>query len=107
MEVTRDVVLDLLPLYLADEVSPDSRRLVEAYLLTDPTLAKLAERSGSLELEQETPVPLTMEDKMEAYKDAKRWLFWRTAILAGIISVILLGLLAFVTLVAFMFLRSA
>ncbi len=107
MEVTRNVILDLLPLYLADEVSPDTRSLVEAYLTTDPELAKLAEKSGSLELEQETPVPLTMEDKMEAYKDAKRWLFWRTIIIAGVISVTLFGLLAFVTLVAFMFLRSA
>jgi len=44
---------------------------------------------------------------MEAYKDAKRWLFWRTVIVAGVISVTLFGLLAFVTLVAFMFLRSA
>ena len=34
--VTRGVILDLLPLYLADEVSTDTRRLVECYLETDP-----------------------------------------------------------------------
>jgi len=40
MKVTRDVVLDLLPLYLAGEASPDTRALVEEYLRQDPDLAE-------------------------------------------------------------------
>jgi hypothetical protein len=39
MEITRNVILDLLPLYLADEVSDDTRLLVEKYLETNPELA--------------------------------------------------------------------
>ena len=39
MEITRDVVKDLLTVYLADEASADTRRLIEAYLETDPALA--------------------------------------------------------------------
>lgn len=48
MTVTRDVVLDLLPLYLADEASADTRALVEAFLATDPQLARIA-REGHAE----------------------------------------------------------
>jgi len=43
MEITREVILDLMPLYVADEVSEDTRKLVEAYLETDEDLKHLAE----------------------------------------------------------------
>lgn len=46
MKVTRDVILDLLPLYLADEASEDTRDLVEHYLETVPQLAQLAQQAG-------------------------------------------------------------
>ena len=43
MEITRDVILDLLPLYLAGEVSDDSRALIKHYLESEPVLAKIAD----------------------------------------------------------------
>ena len=95
MEVTRDVILDLLPLYLANEVSADTRALVEHYLKTDPEIADLAEQQAAIELPEDIPIQLTKEDKMEAYKEAKRLMFLRTVILAVVISVAVLGLLAF------------
>ena len=42
MEITRNVIEDLLPLYLADEASADTRMLVGEYLKTDPELADVA-----------------------------------------------------------------
>ena len=39
MNITRDVVKDLVPIYLAGDASGDTRALVEAYLKTDPELA--------------------------------------------------------------------
>lgn len=42
MTVTRDVVLDLLPLYMSGEASADTRALVETFLATDPQLARIA-----------------------------------------------------------------
>ena len=42
MKVTRDVVKDLLPIYLADEASADTRSIVEEWLRTDPELARQA-----------------------------------------------------------------
>ena len=39
MNVTHNVVTDLLPLYLAGEASDDTRVLVEAYLKQNPSFA--------------------------------------------------------------------
>jgi anti-sigma factor RsiW len=86
MEITRNVILDLLPRYLADEVSADTRTLVEEYLKTDPELDALAKRSAALELPEDIPVPLTKEDKMEAYKEAKRLMILRTVIVAVLLA---------------------
>ncbi len=40
MEVTRDVIVDLLPVYLMGEASPATRALVEDWLGRDPELAE-------------------------------------------------------------------
>jgi anti-sigma factor RsiW len=42
MNITRDVVKDLLPLYVAGEASTDSRAAVESFLATDRELSTLA-----------------------------------------------------------------
>jgi len=86
MEITRNVILDLLPLFLADEVSADTRALVKEYLETDPELADIVNQTEKMELPKDIPIPLTKEDQMEAYREAKRFIFLRTAILAISIS---------------------
>jgi anti-sigma factor RsiW len=52
MNVTQNVVTDLLPLYLAGEASDDTRALIEAYLKQNPTFAaevrEQAEKSTAL-----------------------------------------------------------
>lgn len=60
--ISRDVIKDLLPLYLAGEVSEDSRRLVAEYLSRDPELARLAEAETTLPLLPQ----LTKEDELNA-----------------------------------------
>jgi anti-sigma factor RsiW len=45
MNVTRDVVKDLLTVYLADEASADTRALVEEWLRSDPDLAADVDRA--------------------------------------------------------------
>lgn len=45
MRITRDVVTDLLPLYVAGEASADTRELVEEYLLQDPGLQAQADHA--------------------------------------------------------------
>ena len=48
MTVTRDVILDLLPLYFAGQVSADTRRLVDEFLQSDPDFARMSQRFDSL-----------------------------------------------------------
>jgi hypothetical protein len=45
MQVTRDIVRDLLPVYLAGEASADTRVVVEDYLATDTQLRGIIEAS--------------------------------------------------------------
>lgn len=96
MEITRNVILDLLPLYLADEVSEDTRAIVEKYLETDPELANVAKQSAAMEFPGNIPVPLTEEDKMKAYRRS-RWLLFLVIIVLAFLMFAILG----VTLLAF------
>jgi Putative zinc-finger len=41
MDIPRSVVVDLLPLYVAGELSPETLTFVEAHISKDPELAKL------------------------------------------------------------------
>ena len=47
MQVTRDIVRDLLPVYLAGEASADTRAVVEKHLATDPQLREAVEAAGA------------------------------------------------------------
>jgi hypothetical protein len=95
MEITKNVILDLLPLYLANEVSEDTRALVEKYLENDPELAEIARRPSSLEFQEDIPIPLTQEDEMNAYKRTKLRIILFTIILAAFMSISLITLLVF------------
>ena len=106
MEVTRDVILDLMPLYIANEASADTCVPVEGYLETDPELAKIAEQLHGMELSKDIPVPLTKENQMEAFKETKRLMSQRIIILAFVIAAVVISFLALAGLVA-MFLLSA
>ena len=89
MEITRNVILDLLPLYAANEVSTDTRELVEKYLKTDPELTRIANQLAAIEKPGVIPVPLTQDDHMKAYRKAKRLILLHTLIFGGVISIIL------------------
>ncbi len=105
MEVTRNVIIDLLPLYIEEEASDDTKKLVREYLDTDPELAEMAKETAGMKLPGDAPVPLTWEDKMEAYKEAKRLMLIRTIMMAGIISVSVLALLGMGAVAVMFFIR--
>lgn len=97
MEITREVILDLLPLYLANEVSSATRALIEEYLETDPKLAKLArQQKAAIELPGEIPIPLTEETQLKAYRKSKV-IFYLTIVLLALLMTAILG----ITLMAF------
>lgn len=90
MEITRNVILDLLPLYVANEVSADTRALVEKYLETDSELANVAKQLAVMEKPKDIPAPISQNDKMTAYKKARQRNLLITIILAGVLSLFLL-----------------
>ena len=67
MNISRDVVKDLIPVYLAVEASADTQALVESYLKTDPELAGdvTAARGTSLELPATRP-PTAKKQTLDA-----------------------------------------
>ena len=93
MDITRNVILDLLPLYVADEASADTRALIEKYLETDPELANVAKQLEVMEKPRDIPVPLSQDDKMRAYREARRQRLLITLIIAGAISIFLVATL--------------
>ena len=86
MRITRNVITDLLPLYTSGEASDDTTELVREYLESDPELADMARDAAAMKLPDDAPVPLTWEDNMKAYKEAKKLMLIRTIVLAAIIS---------------------
>src|SRR5882672_10021869 len=70
MNVSRDVVMDLIPLYLEGDVSADTRALVESYLKTDPELAAdvTAARATSLGLPATRP-PTAEKQALDATRE--------------------------------------
>jgi hypothetical protein len=95
MNVTRDVILDLLPLYLSDEASPDTRALVDEHLEHDPDLARLADLSRA-RLTAPPPPPVNPDAQALAYREARQRLFNRAITLGIVVSVgaFVLGALA-------------
>jgi anti-sigma factor RsiW len=97
MEVNRDVILDLLPLYLEGEGSPSTRALVEHFLQSDPELARMVKQPDFAEALKSTPLPIAKDSAMENYKEARRWMAIRTIGLAVIIAVVVLMALCLAT----------
>ncbi|NUN03480.1 MAG: zf-HC2 domain-containing protein [Bryobacteraceae bacterium] len=70
MNVTREVIKDLLPLYQEGEVSPDTRRLVEEYLATD---AELRDQIAAPTFgQQRLPVRAEIDPALAALERTKR-----------------------------------
>jgi hypothetical protein len=65
MNVTREVVTDLLPIYFSDEASADTKVLVEDYFRLDPDFERIA-RSAATPLETlRAAAPITASSEKE------------------------------------------
>lgn len=93
MKVTRDVIHDLLPAYLAGEASTDTVALVEEFLRQDLDLVRTVEalRANTL---PELPIALRPTQEKETLNMTKRLLRWRG---------ILMGLAMFLTMLPLSF----
>lgn len=107
MNVSRDVVKDLIPVYLAGDASADTRALLESYLKTDPDLAAdvTAARDTSLGLPATRP-PTAEKQALDA---TRQQLKSRTStlVVAMIFTVLPLTFAFHGTTITFLMIRDA
>src|SRR6516225_12024049 len=79
MNVTRQVVTDLLPIYLSGEASEDTKTLVEDYFRQDPDFERIARSAGTpLETLRATAPIAAAPEKEKRDLESIRWrLQWR------------------------------
>jgi hypothetical protein len=76
MTITRDVILDLLPLYFAGQVSADTRTLVDEFLKTDPDFARMSQRFEAV-LKEQGGVPDAAGTERRAFERTRMLLRYR------------------------------
>jgi hypothetical protein len=74
MNVTREVITDLWPLYAAGEAHADTRALVDAFLKQDPKFAQVLEGRGVETLLAENPPGSSFDREARALLRTKRLL---------------------------------
>ena len=81
MNITKSVISDLLPLYVGNECSLDTRALVEEYLQRNPLEAAELRRIVKTTLSA-TPLPSVRLDEVSALREARKRLRRRSWLLA-------------------------
>ncbi|MCK4893986.1 MAG: hypothetical protein GQ561_09460 [Calditrichae bacterium] len=95
MKVTREVIFDLLPLYLSGEASKDTIKLVEKFIESDPEFAKQVKGGSNNLFPNDISSPKKMEVEMKSLLKTKKMIKLRSY---------LLGFAIFFSLVPFSFL---
>ena len=76
MPVSKDVLLDLLPIYLAGEAREGTRALMEQHLARDHELSRIAEKMKATRLPN-VPPTAAPDQEMRAFARAKHLMFQR------------------------------
>jgi anti-sigma factor RsiW len=82
MNITRDVIRDLIPPYLAGEASADTRALVEQFLASDPEFARTVAREPARFAAAPIPHTLTKEIEMRTIEETKRTVKLQSVVMA-------------------------
>lgn len=77
MNVNREVILDLLPVYLAGEASPATRSLVEEFLAQDPELAQRVRSQQTDDPLKTTLLELPPELELKSLRRTRSLLSWQ------------------------------
>jgi hypothetical protein len=91
MTVTRDVIVDLLPLYLAGEASEGSRALIDAYLRDDSVLADYV-RTQTVELPVSSATPPAPDLELRSLRRTRTILAWQRWLFAFTVTFTAIGL---------------
>jgi hypothetical protein len=74
MNVTREVISDLWPVYVSGEASADTRALVEAFLRQDQEFARVLQGRGDEDLRRQDAVRPSPDREAQALRRTKRLL---------------------------------
>jgi hypothetical protein len=72
MKITREIVIDLWPVYQSGEASSDTRELVEEYLRGDSELERRLRSDDSLDALRAAPPALSTDHEMETFRRTRR-----------------------------------
>jgi hypothetical protein len=81
MNVTKEIINDLIPLYFANECSADTRTVVEDYLQRNPQQAQELRRVMGTPVPQTAPSSESL-DEVRSFREARRRLRRRTWLMA-------------------------
>ncbi|HNN15050.1 MAG TPA: hypothetical protein PKL78_15925 [Anaerolineales bacterium] len=88
MKITRDIITDLLPVYLSGEASADTKALVEEFLKQEPDFAKLIGGNGAVLPEGQ--INISKDNEMDTLNKTSKLLRNRSTYLAFTILFLLL-----------------
>ncbi len=97
MSISRDVILDLLPVYLAGEAREETRALVEEYLQSDKELAKMVAESNKTPFVENIKVPINKETEMESLRKVQSMVRRTILFAAAVTLVVVVSILLVVT----------
>jgi hypothetical protein len=81
MNVTKEIINDLIPLYVANECSADTRALVEDYLQRNPPQAEELWRVMATSIPAAVPSAKSL-DEVRSFREARRRLRRRSGLMA-------------------------
>ncbi len=84
MNITKDVILDLLPLFYSDECSKDTKLLIEEFFKTNPEFEKQAKRIHN-PFPATIPQSLKSDDELKVLSRTRALLRWRSYVMAAAI----------------------
>lgn len=96
MNVTRDVIYDLLPGYFSGDISPDTRALVDEFLRQDPEFARMMDRVRGAYGDRRPAASASFAGDREAFERARDWLHQRSELRGYVVA---FGLAAFLLLI--------
>lgn len=91
-DITREVIIDLLPAYFSGEASEQTRQVVEAYFERDSEFAHMA-RSMNDRLLQAVPAQLPEDHQMRTLRRTQATIAWRVVALGIGLTFIMMAVL--------------
>ncbi len=82
MNISKDIITDLLPIYYSGECSQDTKSLVEEYLRGNPDFERQARNLSQNPLPEHIPQRLGKNDEIRSLAKAKRSLRLRGSVMA-------------------------